>query len=47
MAPVMPRPKYDLFAIWLGVTVFGAAVLFFLIVTRFSPDFFSNLTFVL
>lgn len=43
----MPRPKYDLFTIWLGITILGAAILFFLIVTRLSPGFFHDLTFVL
>ena len=38
-------PAY--FAIWLGVTLLGAVILFFLVLSRYWPDFFRNMTFVL
>ena len=43
----MRERKSNYFAVWLGVTILGAVLLAFLILTRYWPDFFQNMTFVL
>ncbi len=43
----MPKSKYNFFAIWLGLTVLGLALLVFLLLVKWQPDFFRDVTFVL
>lgn len=43
----MRKSKYDYFSIWLGITIVGIVMLFFLVVTKFQPGFFQDITFVL
>lgn len=41
------RKKYDKFSIWLGITILGASILAFLILVKFQPGFFQDVTFLL
>lgn len=43
----MRTRKYDFFSIWLGLTILAVVVLVFLTLTKWQPDFFRNMTFVL
>ncbi len=43
----MRKQKYDKFFIWLGITVFGLAMLVFFSLTRYRPDFFRDIALIL